>query len=135
MSQPGIGSMLHILSGGSEHSASEYYGQKIIEARLKKDDPATLTLKLENGKTIELSDDGQSCCESRYITSDDDPESLVGEILRKIEVKKSEEKEGEWGTHEICFVEVGTDKSSITLCTHNEHNGYYGGFGLTIKEV
>jgi hypothetical protein len=29
---------------------------------------------------------------------------------------------------------IGTDVGFITLTNHNEHNGYYGGFGLTITE-
>lgn len=30
----GIGAMLHVLGGGSEHSAEEYYGRKIVAAEL-----------------------------------------------------------------------------------------------------
>jgi hypothetical protein len=28
---------------------------------------------------------------------------------------------------------VQTTKGSFTICTHNEHNGYYGGFSLRVK--
>lgn len=125
--------MLHHLGGGSPHSASEYVGQKIVAADFTE---ARLHLTLSGGKTIRIFDDGQSCCEHRYMTTDDDVQSLVGQELRRIEAKPGPTEEGKWGDeHETCFVEVGTDQGFITLTNHNEHNGYYGGFGLSIEEV
>ena len=35
--------------------------------------------------------------------------------------------------HETRFVEIVTTKGSVTLTTHNEHNGYYGGFVLGVE--
>ncbi len=132
MSQPGLGAMIHYLSGGSEHSADEYYGQKIMSAEINED---RLRLGLSpSGKSIEIWDNGQSCCESRYMTTDDDVKSLVGNTLARIESKPGVDTEGEYDCHETVFVEVGTDKGFITIVNHNEHNGYYGGFGLTITE-
>jgi hypothetical protein len=32
--------------------------------------------------------------------------------------------------HELAFLKVSTNKDCITLETHNENNGYYGGFGI-----
>lgn len=124
--------MMHILGGGSEHSASEYYGQRIDEAEMKEE---RLRLKLSGGKIIEIWDDAQSCCESRYITTDDDLATIIGGILVRIEAKDGPNIPDEYGEHEQVFVEVGTDKGFITLVNHNEHNGYYGGFGLTITET
>lgn len=132
MNQPGIGAMLHYLGGGSEHDPKEYYGIKIASASFSEE---KLVLGLSDGRKISLWDNGQSCCEYRYMTTDDDPQKLVGGALRNIEVKRSEETEGEYGEcHEIAFIEVATDDGFITVATHNEHNGYYGGFGLTITE-
>ncbi len=134
MSQPGIGSMLHYLSGGSRHNPDEFYGRKITSAAL---DDNKLKLSFGDGTAIVLWDDGQSCCESRYITCDDDLNKIVGGELRRIEAKRTEDKadpEG-WGDHEMVFIEIGTDECFVTICTHNEHNGYYGGFGLTIDTV
>lgn len=125
--------MLHYLSGGSKHDPKEYYGQKIMSAEIKDD---RLRLGLGGGKTIEIWDDGQSCCEHRYMKCDDDLASLVGHTLTRIEGKEGPTVEGEYGdTHEQIFVEVGTDKGFITVNNHNEHNGYYGGFGMTITEL
>lgn len=127
----GIGAMIHQLSGGSEHSPDEYYGHKIIVAGMSDE---RLSLTLDNGKTIEIWDNGQSCCEHRYMRTDDDIKSLVGHTLTRIEAKEAQDEPDEYGTHEVVFVEIGTDDGFITIANHNEHNGYYGGFGLTITE-
>ena len=136
MTNPGIGAMLHYLSGGSEHNAEEYVGQKVASAKLNTEtDPEYVEIAFEGGKTIRIMDAGQSCCESRYITCDDDFASLVGGTLLGIETKSVPDIEGEYEVHEQVFIEIKTDKGSVTFTTHNEHNGYYGGFGLTIEET
>lgn len=136
MSQPGIGAMLHRLSGGSEHDPKEFYGQTILTAEIADD---RLKLRFMNGKGIEIWDNGQSCCEHRHMTTDDDVKSLWGQTLTRIEAKPGpdvpEDNDGWGGCHEQVFVEIGTDKGFITIVNHNEHNGYYGGFGLTITEL
>lgn len=130
----GIGVMLHQLGGGTEHSASEYYGKKISMAELAGD---VIRIDFEDGKKIQITDQGQSCCESRYITTDDEPSSIIGGTLLEIEVKDGSPSENDdcCETHDVLFLEIKTDKGFITFCTHNEHNGYYGGFGLSIDEV
>ena len=49
-------------------------------------------------------------------------------------MKEGPEEANEWGdSHETMFVEIVTDGGdSVTLTTHNEHNGYYGGFWLQL---
>lgn len=138
--------MLHMLGGGSEHSASEYYGRKIVAAEMRKADGISrwdangrdsLRLTFEGGQQIAISDDGQSCCESRYMTTDDDLAKIIGGTLTRIETKDGGETGDrmECDVHEIVFVEIGTNECFVTVATHNEHNGYYGGCGLTIDEV
>jgi hypothetical protein len=112
--------------------ASKYYGEKILAATIQNED--TLTLSLGNGKSIDIWDNGQSCCEYRYMTTDDDVNSLVGHTLKAIEVKLAPGDEGGYAVHEIAFVEITTDQNHIVLCNHNVHNGYYGGFVLTVTE-
>lgn len=130
MSLLGVGAVIHILGGGSKHSASEFYGRKVVSAELKDE---RLSLVLDDGEVIQIWDDAQSCCESRYITCDDDLSKLIGGKLSKIEVREFKEESSEYGdAHEMAFVEVATDECFITICTHNQNNGYYGGFGLTI---
>ena len=139
MSQAGIGAMLHYLSGGSANDPKKYEGKKITKAYLDNDfndGSGAMTLEFDDGETIRIWDDGQSCCESRYMTCDDDPKSLIGATLKNIEVVGSkDEEDGDWEVHEQAFLEITTDKGHIQFATHNEHNGYYGGFGLTITEV
>lgn len=134
MSGLGMGAMLHILGGGSANSADKYYGRTVIAA-IHDDDANKVFLTFDDGVRIAIWDDGQSCCESRYITCDDDPARIVGGKLVSIETKDAPEVVGEWGeVHEQVFVDVTTTEGTITFTTHNEHNGYYGGFGLTITE-
>ena len=127
----GIGSMLHYLGGGSENSPEKYYGLIIEKAKIEEEE---LRIDFSNGVKISLWDNGQNCCESRYMTCDDNPNDLVGSKLVKIEVKEIQENDDEYCCHEVAFITIQSDKTSITLCTHNEHNGYYGGFGFTITE-
>jgi hypothetical protein len=135
MSQAGIGAMLHYLGGGSEHNAAEYYGRAIKSVTLNNEaHPNRLEIAFEDGTQISIRDDGQSCCESRYMTTDDDPCTLVGKRLTKVEPKEHKEKNGDYDAHEMVFVEVAAEGEHITIVNHNEHNGYYGGFGLTITE-
>jgi len=134
----GIGAMLHYLGGGSEKSSEEYVGREIVSAELIKagrDGQDALVIKFSDGAGIRLYDDGQSCCEHRYMTTDDDLSTLVGHKLVHIKAKEVSEKEEDYETHEMCFVEVATDGGFVTLTNHNEHNGYYGGFGLSISEI
>lgn len=122
MSNLGIGAML---------PADEYYGRRIIRAEIIDN---KLKLWLDNGRCIAIWDNSQSCCESRYMSTDDDVQSLVSHTLTRIETKVGPDITDGWGDHETCFVEVGTSVGFITLINHNEHNGYYGGFDLTITE-
>ncbi len=120
------------LDGRSKHSSNEYYGKKIVNASINDN---RLMLSFEDNIKINIFDDGQSCCENRYMRTDDDVKTLIGHTLRSIEVKQAEsEFLNDYEEHEICFLEITTDDGFITVSNHNEHNGYYGGFGLTITE-
>lgn len=94
-----------------------------------------MTFTLEGGATLYLWDDGQSCCETRYMTCDDDLSSFVGRAIVGIEeVDLPDEPEGPYGEcHEKTFVKVITDDgANIAITSHNEHNGYYGGFNMKL---
>ena len=134
----GLGANLHYLSGGSPKNPEDYYGKKITSASLRPDDgDGAIYLGLANGKRLKIWDNGRSCCESRYITTDDDIHFLVGGKLKEIKVRSVQEiDDGDGGEyHEMAFLEISTEKGSVTFVTHNEHNGYYGGFGLSLDEV
>lgn len=122
--------MLHYLSGGSENDSQKYVGREIVGAAIVND---RLAIDFADGSKIDVWDNGQSCCEHRYMTTDDDVATLVGGRLLHIASKDGPDMDGS-EEHETCFVEIATDKGFITVTNHNEHNGYYGGFGLTITE-
>jgi hypothetical protein len=111
---------------------SKHYGQRITSATMTEEQ---ITLALENGKRIAIRDDGQSCCEHRYMTTDDDIQSLVGHLLIRIEEKPGPGEGDDSGEHETVFVEIATETGFVTIVNHNEHNGYYGGFSVGVSEV
>lgn len=128
----GMGAMLYHLGGGSEHSSEEYKGKKIVKILQQQDE---LNIDFEDGKKISIWDSGQSCCEHRYMTTDDNLQDLEGKTLVHIMAKEGPTVDSDWGDpHEQVFVEIMTNDGCVTVCNHNEHNGYYGGFGLTITE-
>lgn len=55
MSQLGLGAMIHMLAGGSDHEAKEYVGAQITSADITDE---RLTLGLEDGRKIQIWDNG-----------------------------------------------------------------------------
>jgi hypothetical protein len=90
-----------------------------------------IKLTLATGSTVEVWDDAQQCCEHRYATCDDDIMSVIGGTLVDVVLKDARELPG-GDTHEAQFVDIVTTKGTLTMCSHNEHNGYYGGFDLVL---
>jgi len=88
----------------------------------------TLRIEVEGGLWVSFTDDGQSCCESRYMVCDDDLPSFVGSTLLDASLDSADLAEAEYGDHEIQFLRVKTSTGMISVANHNEHNGYYGGF-------
>ncbi len=120
---------------------SEYYG-RTIKSITRKGDTLEITFEAKSDTikevSIQISDEGQSCCEKRYMVIDDDLSSLVGQKLVSVEVKYTKsysENDTDDDTHETAFLEIQGNSSSITVATHNEHNGFYGGFRLEVKEI
>lgn len=131
---PGLGVMLAFLAG-NEASVKAYnaaLGKKIAAAELG---PDTLDLYFEDGSGIRFHDEGQSCCESRYMRTDDEISWLVGKKFKGAEIKDAPGESRDCGEHEIQFLEIQTPRGVVTISNHNEHNGYYGGFALRVSEV
>ena len=63
---------------------SAYYG-KTISSIVK--DGESILITFIDGPRIEIFDHGQSCCEHRYMTVEDDLDYLVGSKLLGIELK------------------------------------------------
>lgn len=109
---------------------AEWIGQvrgKLIE-RVEVEGEA-IRIALEGGHVVSL-EQIQDCCERRYFVADDDLAHYVGAELRDIKLARwleinRDEDRGE--AHEIAFLDIHTTKGVISICAHNEHNGYYGG--------
>lgn len=114
-------------------SASPMYDNKVIKSVHMSD--KELNIRFEDDTGITITDEGQSCCEHRYMTTDDDVQSLIGSTIQTILVKSGPDIGVDYDVHEQEFLEIQTNKGFITLVNHNEHNGYYGGFSLNIKEI
>jgi hypothetical protein len=50
-------------------------------------------------------------------------------------LQDASERPDEYGIHEVQFLIVDTDRGSFTCETHNEHNGYYGGFLVVCRPL
>lgn len=124
----GFSVMLGMLAG-NEDSVNAFkpaLGKTIAKLWLGEDD--ALHFVFTDGSAIKLADEGQSCCEHRYMRTDDDLTEYVGAKLLGAVVKAAPNEPDEYGEHEVEFLEVQTDRGSFTMASHNEHNGYYGGF-------
>lgn len=133
MSNLGLGVMINMLKG-NEETVNSYHaavGKVIKKAELTDSDHLVLTF--EDYSELDIYDDGQSCCEHRYMRTDDDLNDLVGCKLLGLELKEAPTVMDDWSEHEIQFLEVKTDKGCVTMASHNEHNGYYGGFSIELR--
>jgi len=93
-----------------------------------------LKISFDDGTKMVLFDDGQSCCERRYMVCDDDLDYYAGATLLNIKIgDTSKVKDEEFSVHQVQFLRVTTDKGTIVCSNHNEHNGYYGGFSIRIE--
>ena len=139
----GLGVMISQL-GGNRESAETFsaaLGKRITGATLSDD---TLALRFEDGSGIGFFedgsgigffDDGQSCCEARYLKTDDDLTRIIGATLVSAELRDAPNLPLEWGDHEVQFLDVQTSAGLVQVCAHNEHNGYYGGFSIRVKPL
>jgi hypothetical protein len=132
MRQLGFGVMLKMLGGTSTNVNlnEEFTGQKMTAIVLDKEHDQ-LRITFESGRTVTIWDDGQSCCEHRYMSTDDDLSQFVGTTFLGHEVRDAPNMDDGYEEHEVQFLVVLTDRGNISFANHNEHNGYYGGFALT----
>jgi len=133
--QLGLGVMISALRDNA-NSVAAYKAaleKKITHVELDKvanNERGELRFAFEDGTRLALYDDGQSCCESRYMTTDDDLSIHVGGKLKAVEMQDAPED----GYHEVQFLVVKSTKGHSTVETHNEHNRYYGGFAVRARD-
>lgn len=132
MSQLGMGVLLNLLTASTDKvAASTMFGKRIAQVEFSSD---ALVIRVDDGHSVRITDEGQSCCESRYMTCDDDLATYVGATLVSMDLEDGPDiaqDNGYGESHETQFLRISTDLGTITVCTHNEHNGYYGGFAVT----
>jgi len=129
----GIGVMIQQLDGNAKSVRlfCEALNKTIIAIRLGEDE--ALHFAFFDGSKIRLVDTGQSCCEARYMRTDDKLEEYVGAVLLGAEVCNGPSiEDGE--SHDTEFLKVQTSKGEFTMVSHVEHNGYYGGFSIEVQE-
>jgi hypothetical protein len=124
----GIGVMINMLCSNEETvNAVKASAGKTIAA-LSLEEGNVLKFVFSDGSKLDVWDDGQSCCEHRYMATGDRLSDYVGAVLEGFEIKSAPCEEDQYGEHEVQFMDVRTSKGVFQMANHNEHNGYYGGF-------
>jgi hypothetical protein len=133
MSNPGMGVMLGMLGGNEETVAAVMACiNKVIASVEIKDDQLAMTF--DDGLKVSFFDDGQSCCEHRYMVCDDKLDEYKDATFLGGSIKEAPSEDDEYGNcHEVQFLEISTSKGPLTVATHNEHNGNYGGFWIVAR--
>lgn len=132
MSKIGIGVALLSLFGDEDSQAkiAGAIGKPIAEIALVDDE---LVFQFSDGTKLTLYDGGQSCCEHRYMTTDDQLYNFIGAYLLGMKIVSAAEVPSYGDCHEIQFLNISTSEGLIQMKSHNEHNGYYGGFCIRAR--
>ena len=115
-------------SGTFKQAMPECLGATIKRIAICDND--TLDIEFEDGSTLRLEDQAQSCCEYRYFHTDDDLTYHVGAKLLDAELRVMDDQDTNGGCREALALLITTSKGTFTVVAYNEHNGYYGGFDL-----
>lgn len=130
MGQIGMGVMIQMLAGNEDSvkAIESATGKEIAKLAIEDD---RLKFTFVDDSVMSLFDDGQSCCERRYMHTDDDLSHYVGATLQDAEVREGPSESGEYGdAKDSAFLIVTTSKGQFTVVNYNVHNGYYGGFAI-----
>ena len=133
----GISTMSHMMSGNQEtvEALQKGVNQQISSLSIKEENEDGLVFEFANGYKMRIFDNGQSCCEHRYMHTDDDLSYFVGATLLDAEIKDGPDEEREYGEKESQFLVVKTSRGEFTVVNYNEHNGYYGGFAIVVRSL
>ena len=129
----GLGVMIQTLGGNEEtvNAVKSALGKTIEKVWMEENQ---LLFRFSDGTNMKMFDDGQSCCESRYMKTDDDLTEYSGAKLLDFELKGVPNlADSIEDVHEVQFLDVKTDKGIFQVANHNEHNGYYGGFWIVAR--
>lgn len=127
---------MHSLKDDSfnEDLFKDYIGKSI--AKMTIDNDILVISFFDGDQSIEFCDYAQSCCENRYMRTDDDLSYFGHAIFYGAKIDYAAEThqidDGRDCCHEIQFLSIKTSLGFITVSNHNEHNGYYGGFHVVV---
>lgn len=114
---------------------NKYTGKRIVALTLSDN---KIKLYFGGGFVVHIFDNGQRCCEERFITTDDNLSLATNTRFRNLTIKGTTNDDYSDDEikqiDEILFLKIQTDKACFTFETHNKHNGYYGGFDIQIEE-
>jgi hypothetical protein len=100
-----------------------------------------LIITFRDSSELHMYDDASYCCETRYMSTDDDLNYFAGAQFCGAEVhdgpnlKEEDDEESYGNEHETQFLHVETTKGIFVIQTHNIHNGYYSGFHLDAHRI
>lgn len=129
----GLGTMIDWLSdyNSDNEALKKAIGQKISSISIKNN---VIKINFEVGFGIEIFDNGQSCCEYRYMVVDDkDFDHFVGAEFTGIDIGEYISGSHEYGYHDSEFLYIRTSIGTFDAVMHDEHNGYYAGFSPRIR--
>lgn len=129
----GIGAMLAYLGGNEETVKAHQSAMNKTISALRLDTEDILHIGFSDGSELSARDDGQSCCEHRYMVTDDALEHYIGATFTGAELRDAPNEPDDYGDHEVQFLLINTSAGPITFASHNEHNGYYGGFAIKLS--
>ncbi len=118
-------------NANSVKAYTEAIGKTITALQLDKENDV-LRLTFSDDSKIRISDEGQSCCERRYMVTADKLEDFIGAKFLGAEIKDADGPNDNCLAHDLQFLDIKTDKGVFQIANHNEHNGYYGGFAIRV---
>jgi len=118
-----------------EQSIKRYYEKPLNSIYLDKEKNKIYLHFTDLSNALILEDDLSQCCETRYITTDDDLAYYSGSMLLDIQIQVGSVVEIEDKKHESQFLKVITSKGTVTFTTHYVNNGYYSGFTVILSGV
>jgi hypothetical protein len=94
-----------------------------------------LTLSFNDNTSLIFRDDGQDCCEYRYMHTDDDLNYFNNSKLLNAKILEGPTIDsGDDDIKECEFLIITTSKGDFTIQNYNKNNGYYGGFNITVHD-
>lgn len=101
-------------------------------------DNEKMVIIFDNGESYKITDNAKYCCETRWLTCDDDLGQFIDEAIVDLELLEGpdlpKEDLGD-DEHNTMFLRIVTTGGCFRLTMHNQHNGYYSGFDPVIERA